>query len=151
MRLGNVLLTLGIALSAYAQQNEGWRGAQCIESLQVPTYPVVARLARIAGTARVQAVVSGGAIAALEFDESLSPLLRDAVEKSIRASRFSPKCDRTTLEIVFAFVIQGDPVAYQDPGVVTYRWPNQFTISARPPIPNPEIENLGPTTGVGRK
>ena len=147
MRLANVLLALGLALPACAQQAEVWRGARCIESLQIPPYPVVARGARVSGAVRAQIVVSSGAVSAIEIDGSVNLILRDAVEKSLRASRFSTGCNHSTLEIVFAFVIHGDPVAYQDLGVTTYQWPNQFTISVRPPVSISEIENLDAVPG----
>lgn len=152
MRLVNVLLAFGIGLSANAQQDGAPTRSECIESLQIPKYPVVARSAQISGTARAQVVVFRGTVSAIDFNEGVSPVLRDSVERSLKASRFSPNCDHSVLKLVFAFVIEGTPVAYQDLGTVSFRWPNEFTISVHPAVPNAEIENLGaPKKERGKK
>ena len=108
-------LTAGIAQLAFAQQGDRSLGPQCIESLQIPRYPVVARLARISGSVHASVVVFGGAAKMIDIDEAVNPLLRAAVKDALVASSFSVKCDGTALRLVFTFVIGGEPVAGQDP------------------------------------
>ena len=102
--------------AGFAQQRDRSLGSQCFESLHIPRYPVAARQARISGTVHARVLASGGAAKMIDIDEAINPILRAAVKDAPSASGFSVKCDGTALELVFTFVIGGEPVAGQDSG-----------------------------------
>jgi hypothetical protein len=55
-----------------------------------------------------------------------SGAFRDAVERSIRSSRFLPACQARTVDLVFQFSL-GEQVASER---VRFSYPNKFTIFA---------------------
>ena len=105
----------------------------CVERLEIPTYPPLAKQARIAGvltaSVRVGADGSIGNISSQFVPESTkSVMFASAVEESLRASMFAKSCAGKQVRLVFNFVIA-------EPGASTqvnssFGYPNQFWIVA---------------------
>jgi hypothetical protein len=69
--------------------------------------------------------------------EGAHQILQSSVEKSLSNSHFSSDCGSKSIDLLFIFKIEGNQTATYDSGVVRFQWPNAFTISVRPPIPQP--------------
>jgi len=109
---------------------------ECGVRIRLPSYPTIARAARIAG--KVTAVVSladDGRPAGIEV-AGAHPLLRTAVEKELRSSEFSSTCGGRQVRLVFEFLIVGEPVEHPQSTFV-FMPPNRFAVSTRPGIPMP--------------
>jgi hypothetical protein len=123
--------------SAEAQEDHSpTESARCIESLEIPKYPSLARSARLAGTVHVHAVIAGRSATQITADGA-HPILREAVETSLSNSEFYSNCDKKEIRLVFTFKIEGSQTVTYDTGAVRFRWPNEFTITVRPPVPQP--------------
>jgi hypothetical protein len=123
--------------SAKAQQGRSdSESVRCAESLEIPKYPPLARSARLAGAVHVHAMIVHRSATQITVDGA-HPILRTAVETSLSNSEFSSSCDKRGIDLVFIFRIEGSQTATHDTGTVKFGWPNEFTISVRPPIPQP--------------
>jgi hypothetical protein len=123
--------------SAEAQEDRSAPGSiQCIESLEIPKYPPLARSARLGGTVQVHAVIAHRSATQITVDGA-HRILQEAVETSMSNSEFSSSCDKEGIHVVFIFKIEGSQTVNRDTGVVKFRWPNEFTITVRPPVPQP--------------
>jgi outer membrane biosynthesis protein TonB len=100
----------------------------CIERLQMPRYPPLARQAAIQGS--VKATVDLAPDASIQMKLVGHRLLSQAVETAVRASRFRPGCGGKSVSLIFNFEFDSDPAK-----IVSFGYPNQFWISAQPPIP----------------
>jgi TonB family protein len=75
-----------------------------VEERVRPTYPVIARQARISGAVVIQAVVDENGKVAKGFVVEGHPMLRDAVIDALKRSRFKPAtCDGVPVEGVIVF------------------------------------------------
>jgi hypothetical protein len=120
----------------YAQSDRNVEpGLQCVERLEIPPYPPIARSARFSGTARVKIQLKRGSPARFEI-EGVHPILQEAVESAMQASELSTNCD-INFEILFTFRIEGVPTDRWELGTVAFKSPNQFVISVHPPTPQP--------------
>lgn len=117
-----LLLTICAGI-AYAQDTE--TNMQCVERLEMPVYPPLAKQARIAGTVTaVVAISSGGAAKTMARGDAL---LTPAVEGAIRASMFRKACAGKSVTLVFHFVV-GD-ILDKLPQRIAFGYPNQFWIT----------------------
>ncbi len=113
--------------------------AECVERVQVPDYPRLARSVRIGGS--VKAVVTlgpDGAVGTVATSTRVTGdsqgrgvLIAPAVEYALRHSLFVKTCANKLVTLVFNFSITGDP---NDPHQqeMAYGYPNRFWITARP-------------------
>jgi hypothetical protein len=113
----------------------------CIENLQVPFYPPLARLARLFGTFTVSVVLGpDSAVQTISSESMISQTARaifvPAVAKAIRASSFVHSCGGKTVKLVFYFVL-GDGAPSDHGQDVSFGYPNRFWISAPPAVLNP--------------
>lgn len=137
-RLVTVLAVCLMAFgSAEAQQDRSApESVRCIESLEIPKYPSLARSARLDGTVQVHAVIAHRSATQITVDGA-HRILQEAVETSMSNSEFSSSCDKKGIDLVFIFKIEGSQTVTHDTGAVKFRWPNEFTITVRPPVPQP--------------
>ena len=134
-----IALTMSLTAfrSAEAQQDRSApESARCIESLEVPKYPTLARSARLAGSVHVDAVIAHSSATQITV-EGAHRILQEAVERSMSNSEFSSSCDKKEIHLIFTFKIEGSQTESYDTGAVKFRWPNEFTITVRPPVPQP--------------
>jgi hypothetical protein len=134
-----VVLFIAIVISASvrAQPSEdSVRPLECVESIQIPQYPPLARGARLAGNVHAHTTIVGRSATDVKVDGA-HPILQEAVVKSLKGARFSASCDHVGIELIFIFKIEGEQTGMYDMGVVTFRWPNEFAITVRPPTPQP--------------
>ncbi len=106
----------------------------CVERLEIPTYPILAKQARIAGaiTANLTVRANGSAQSVTLTTESgtrLHPILRPSVEESVGASSFAKACAGKTVTLVFHFEIDEKLSVKQQP-VASFGYPNHFWITA---------------------
>ncbi len=110
---------------------------ECVDLLQIPRYPPVARQARLAGVARVHvSTISGESAAGVEVS-GVPRILRQAVERALTTSKFSARCRNGGVDFIFVFKVSGQPTEINDFGSVTFRWPNEFVISVPPAATQP--------------
>jgi hypothetical protein len=142
--LKTVLLCFGLAPLAMSQATTADdTNASCIEKLQMPVYPVLAKQARLWGTFTVSVTLDPDAsvqTVSSEMESNVRPsrkaIFVPALEKSIRESSFAHGCGGKTVTLVFQFVLgTGAPTDHgQD---VSFGFPNRFWISTPPPVMNP--------------
>ena len=115
--------------------------ARCVEKFQIPSYPQLARQARLVGTLSVTVRLgSDGAVEKISAQSHLNndgaqAILLSPIEASLRKSQFRRDCAGQELVIEFEFRITGDPYDRQTQEAA-FGYPNRFWITARPPIPN---------------
>lgn len=103
----------------------------CIEELTIPKYPALARQARLQGQVEVRVALNESGKAIKTINSSAAPLLRQAVEKALDASRFSVSCPTHEFTIVFAFELDLDaPPKTPDEGTVVIRRTGTIVIRA---------------------
>ena len=100
----------------------------CVERLQMPVYPPLARQASIAGT--VTTIVALMADGSAQVDAEGHRLLTQAVEKAIKASIFRKECAGKSIKLLFSFVAGGELDPEKLPYRISFGYPNQFWITA---------------------
>jgi hypothetical protein len=111
---------------------------ECVERIQVPTYPPLARQARLSGSvvATVTLAADGGVeqvttSARVQANQAARGILAKPVEDALRRSQFAEGCGKRSVVFVFEFLITGDSSDRQQQEV-SYGYPNRFWITARP-------------------
>jgi TonB family protein len=106
----------------------------CVERIQIPRYPPLAKQARIEGSITASVVLlSDGTVHDIETTvESryghAKDLFGSPVEKVIKAAKFRSGCSEKIVELVFHFDLSG---ASQNPGEsFSFGYPNAFWIVA---------------------
>lgn len=128
---------LNYVVPASAQEaSAGPSNIECGVRIRLPSYPTIARAARIAGTTVATiSLTSRGRPASVEV-VGAHQLLGTAVERELRASEFSASCGGRRVRLVFQFVIDGEPAEHPQ-STFTFMPPNTFLISTRPGVPMP--------------
>jgi hypothetical protein len=139
-------LAVVFCLAGVAQQNENSPtqrlapdtfNATCVERLEIPAYPLLARQARLAGTLSVTVTLGSGArienIAAKADlnNNGAQGVLLIPVQNAIRTAHFREDCAGKQVILVFDFRITGDPSDRQQQEVA-FGFPNRFRITTRP-------------------
>ncbi|MEO5924138.1 MAG: energy transducer TonB [Bryobacteraceae bacterium] len=123
-----VLLVFAMA-SAAAQELSGSNMA-CVRSMSAPTYPPIARQARVQGIVTVRIVVSkSGDVEKQTVD---GPRI---LQQALGEWQFDPGCEGKTVTLRLEFLLDG---GRSGSGDATYRWiaPNMFLISGPTPFIN---------------
>ncbi len=137
-----LLLLILSALSAVAQTETNM---SCVERLEIPTYPVLAKQARIAGALTVTLSLGSDAsirTIASEWTPQPASLSKTAgifvpvVEKSLRASTFAKSCGGKTVTLVFNFAL--DESLLPNEIRSSFSYPDQFWITAPSTLIQPE-------------
>ena len=115
---------------------------ECLEHLEVPDYPPLARQARLQVTQTVKVLLSDqAAVQSIEhsfqgraFD--LEKLFREGAEKALNQSRFSKACGRKIITLVFHYELVENTNRWS---LFAFEPPNRFSIRAGPVYLNPEV------------
>ncbi len=141
--LGTVVLGLVWLFPVSAQQfgpTQDPTNAICAERIEIPSFPMLARQARLSGTLSVKVKLGpNGAVAEVSAESQLNndraqPVLLTPIERALRKSRFRPNCAGKVVILEFTFGIDGDPYDGQTQEIA-FGYPNRFWITTRPPIP----------------
>jgi len=108
---------------------------ECVEHLEIPGYPPLARSAAVQVIQTVKLLLSDQATVQ-SIEQSLrgqvakfDPLFKEAAETVLRRSRFSKTCGGRTITLVFHYEIRNDDGRSS---LFAFEPPNHFWIRARP-------------------
>jgi hypothetical protein len=134
-----VRFLLAFALCAWpalAQSDQdGGSNMSCVERLQMPVYPPLARLARISGSVTATVIMSTEGSIQVTSSQSAHPLVTQAVENALHGSAFSRACVHKPIQLVFNFVFDEKSNPGRTSPQVSFGYPNQFWIS----VPLPQV------------
>jgi hypothetical protein len=117
---------------------EGLSNVECLEHLEIPNYPPLARTGRLQATQTVKVLLSGQATLQsieLSLDEkavNLEIFFKEGAEKAVKNSRFSKTCGGKTITLVFHYELSTDN------GSLAFEPPNHFWIRSGTVYVNPE-------------
>jgi outer membrane biosynthesis protein TonB len=125
-----LLLVAFAGLPAIAQTETN---IACVERLDIPTYPPLAKQARISGVLTgVVLLGADGSVAKISSEwapaSKKEGMFASAVEESIRASAFAKSCAGKQVKLVFNFVLSEAGTSTQIK--FSFGYPNQFRIDA---------------------
>jgi hypothetical protein len=113
---------------------------ECVDQLEIPDYPPLARQARIQVIQTVKVLLSDQATIQ-NVEQSLQGKLvkldgffKEGAEKALKNSRFSKTCGGKTITLVFHYEIRDDP---NRPSLFAFGPPNHFWIRYGPVYVNP--------------
>ena len=128
---GSLIAALLLVIAPYPALGQPGPGEspsniECLERLEIPNYPPLARVARREATQTVKVHLSDQAtLQSIEVslsEPNLEPLFRGFAEKAIKNSRFSKTCGGKTITLVFHYERTADD------GSVAFEPPNHFWI-----------------------
>ena len=115
---------------------------ECVERLEIPDYPPLARMARIQVMQTVKVLLSDQA-ATQSIEQSLQGKVvkldgsfKEGAEKALRNSRFSKTCAGKTITLVFHYEIRDDS---NKSSLFGFGPPNHFWIRYGPVYAMPEV------------
>ena len=115
---------------------------ECLERLEIPDYPPLARSARIQVIQTVKVLLSDQATIQ-NIEQSLQGkvvkldrLFKDSAEKALKNSQFSKTCGGKTIMLVFHYEIRDDP---NRSSLFAFGPPNHFWIRYGPVYVMPEV------------
>jgi len=121
------------AQAGKTEQSQGDSGAACIERLQIPDYPPLAKQAAISGTLTTSVLLSTLAtVQSISTDAKMArgagaPILITPVETAVRRATFRPNCGGQTVVMIFHFEF-GEAVSYTPKQSVMFGYPNTLWI-----------------------
>lgn len=126
-----VLALCGLARSQGTSSELG-----CFENLVLPSYPPLARQARIEGTVLVEFVANrNGDAEDIKFTKG-HRLLQAAVERSIKTTKLLNRCVARKIRLEFEFRVTGTAVESGNPPLqITWLAPQTFKIVVPPLVP----------------
>jgi hypothetical protein len=111
--------------------------SQCATDLVLPSFGVLARTGGMGTSGQINATITignNGAVSSVHF-EGGKDLYQKEIELALKASKFSPRCSGNAVQIVFTFIMEGDPL--ENPSVeIRFSGPNHFILRTRPRIPH---------------
>ena len=126
--------------SGQAGLAESPSNVECLERLEMPEYPPLARQARIEGTQTVKVVLSGeGTVRTVEssFQAKIAEVekaFKKSAERAINASQLSKTCGGKTITLIFHYELH----VGGDKPLFAFGPPNQFWVRAVPFYAMPE-------------
>jgi len=143
--LAAVFLGLVPSLSESQPAGADLTGMSCIQRLDIPRYPGVARRARVQGVVEVTTgLKADGSIESIRFapardrSESILAAFHPEIEKAIRASKFSANCTAKAVKVNFRFRLFPQANALEDDERrVWFEYPNVFEIAMPGPTAQP--------------
>lgn len=137
-----VLLIAGLFLVIAPYRASGQPGREgspsnieCLERLEIPDYPPLARMAQIQVIQTVKVLLSDQATVQ-DVDQSLQGKVvkldgpfKEGAEKALKNSRFSKSCGGKTITLVFHYEIRDDP---NRSSLFAFGPPNHFWVRAGP-------------------
>jgi hypothetical protein len=112
---------------------------ECLEHLEIPDYPSLARQARIQATQTVkvllsdQATIQSIAVSLQGKAVNLESFFKEGAEKAVKNSRFSKTCGGKTITVVFQYELSNDD------GSLAFEPPNHFLIRSGAVTVNTEV------------
>jgi len=137
---GLLLVAAPHRVSAQPEPGKSSSNIDCVERLEVPHYPPLARTARIQATQTAKVLLSDQAsIQSIELSiqgkaVNTEEFFKDGAEKSLKNSRFSKTCGGKTITLVFSYELSDNdrfPFAFEPP--------NHFSIRSGPVYVNPQV------------
>jgi TonB family protein len=102
--------------------------------LESPTYPEVARQARIQGSVRARIRVSAaGTVIGMEIDGG-HQLLKEEVERNVAKWTFRVE-NESTVEVIYEFRLTPPELPYKPDVEVSFDLPSKVTIVSHAPVP----------------
>jgi len=133
---GLLLVVAGDRASGQPRPVESPSNVECLERLEIPEYPPVARAARIQAIQTVKLLLSDQAtIQNVEQNlevkavSILEKYFRESAEKALKSSRFSKTCGGKTITLVFHYELRDDP---NTSSLFAFGPPNHFWIRYGP-------------------
>ena len=108
----------------------------CIESLSVPRYIPIARQARLTGMIEARILIGIDGTTTRTITGNVHELLLEIVRKSLASSKFHTRCRNVEVKLLFDFQIKGEPTSATNYDVISFSYPNRFTVIAQPSITN---------------
>ena len=144
-RCAMVVFTMIFCLAVVAQPRDkatsgltDTPNAACVERLELPSYPLLARQARLAGTLSVTIALDHSAAvdkitakANLNNNGAQGVLFVPVQNAILHKAHFRQNCAGKEVVLVFDFRITGDPSDAQQQEAA-FGFPNRFWITARP-------------------
>jgi hypothetical protein len=125
-----MLLIAGLKVGTAQISSDLETNISCIDRLQMPTFPALARKARVQGTINAVVVLSPqGSVQTMNTKGH--PLLVPSVEDIIRTAKFRSDCGGKTVTLVFDFRLAGSG-SQQPMQSVSFGAPNRFWIAVQP-------------------
>ena len=132
---GLLLVIAADRASGQAAPVEGSSNIECLERLELPDYPPLARMVRITSIQTVKILLS--AQATMQSIESSAQTktaatekdFRDSTEKALKNSLFSKTCGGKTVTLVFQYEFREN----SDKSLFAFTPPNHFWIRAELP------------------
>ena len=131
MRLFAILM-LGCVAGLAQTEQAAEANMACIEGLQMPSYPPLARVANVSGSVTASVVLATDG--SVQSKIAGHQLFKETVEKAIQSSTFSKTCASKTVTVIFDFTIDKD-LAPTDAQRISFGYPNRFWIVT----PNPPL------------
>lgn len=120
------------AYSAGRKKSEEYRFT--VEHADVPLYPLVARMARVSGTVRVDVTVRNGAIVKVEATSGSNSTLAQAAIKNAKTWQFLPDCSGK-LSVTYVYELKAEQEFPPPNSQVVMRFPSYVRITAVPAKP----------------
>jgi len=121
---------------------EGSSNIECLDHLEVPNYPPLARQARVQAIQTVKVLLSDQAtVQRIELSLqgkaiNADRLFKADAEKALKISRFSKTCGGKTITLVFHYELYNDDSGRS---IFAFEPPNHFWIRYGPVYVNPEV------------
>jgi len=130
-----IFLIAGLKIGTAQTLVEPNTNIACVERIQIPAFPPLARMARVEETINAAVLLSSrGSVRAISTGKG-HPLFLPSVEGVIRAATFHSECAGKTVTLVFDFRLAG--LGSEQPmQSVTFGAPNKFSITVKP-LPPP--------------
>lgn len=115
---------------------------ECLEHLEIPDYPPLARAGRFQGAETVKVVLSDQAtVQGIEYiwqrnAVNLESFFKAGAERALKNSRFSKTCSGKTVTLVFHYELLDDDA---NRSLFAFDPPNQFWIRSGPVLLNPNV------------
>ena len=139
---GLLLAVAPYRASGQSRPGESPSNIECLERLEIPDYPLVARTARIQVIQTVKVLLSDQATIQ-NVDQSLQgkavnveKFFQESAEKALKNSRFSKTCGGKTITLVFHYELRDDP---NKSSLFAFKPPNHFWIRYGPVYVMPEV------------
>jgi hypothetical protein len=137
-----LLMIAPYCASAQPGQAESPSNIECLERLEIPDYPPLARQAQIQVIQAVKVLLSDQATVQ-NVEQTLQGkvvkldgFFKEGAEKALKSSRFSKTCGGKSVTLVFHYEIRDDP---NRSSPFAFGTPNHFWIRYGPVYVNPEV------------
>ena len=135
-----IMMTSGLRLGTAQNPFEPETNIGCVERLQTPAYPAMAREARVEATITASVLLSPKPTVqqqvTTEFKsktQRAAAILMPTVEKAIQEASFRSDCTGKTVVLIFDFKVVGPPSANPRQSV-SFGYPNKFWIVTEPAV-----------------